>query len=332
MKIDNKWEKSIGIYCIKNTFNNKCYIGSSKNIKNRLLKHRSLLRNNKHENSYLQSAWNKYFEENFICFLLELSSIENLAIVEQKWINLFGDYNLKKDVIRLTVTDESRKKMSETRLIRIKSGKIKSYSEKKIKKYDLKGNFIIEYNSVTKASDQCNISTCQITRVLKGKHRTAGGFQWKYSNDSKIIEEYLGRDYTEVSLKRQKALLVLDTYTGIYYEFDSYKSCGTFFNKTFQTISRAMKNKRNLYKNRYLIEDLKKQGELLGSPITVGEDNQQPSLSSNTLEGSTTNSQIQTDNAEDSNADTSALPGIENTTFNIILKKEYFGYSSDDIV
>ena len=36
-------------------------------------------------------------------------------------------------------------------------------------------------------------------------------------------------------------------------------------------------------------------------------DNQQPSLSSNTFEGSETNVRIQTDNAEDSNNDTSAL-------------------------
>jgi hypothetical protein len=53
-----------------------------------------------------------------------------------------------------------------------------------------------------------------------------------------------------------------------------------------------------------------KQGELLENPTLERqkEDNQQPSLSSNTLEGSTTNSRIQTDNAEDGNADTSALP------------------------
>lgn len=47
-----------------------------------------------------------------------------------------------------------------------------------------------------------------------------------------------------------------------------------------------------------------KRGELLETPEV---DNQQPSLSSNTLEGSETNSRILTDNAEDSNANTSAL-------------------------
>lgn len=48
-----------------------------------------------------------------------------------------------------------------------------------------------------------------------------------------------------------------------------------------------------------------KQGELLENHKT--NDNQQPSLSGNAFEGSTTNSRVQTDNAVDSNADTSAL-------------------------
>lgn len=47
-----------------------------------------------------------------------------------------------------------------------------------------------------------------------------------------------------------------------------------------------------------------KQDELLENQEI---DNQQPSLDSNIFEGSTTNSQIQTDNAEDSNANTSFL-------------------------
>lgn len=53
-----------------------------------------------------------------------------------------------------------------------------------------------------------------------------------------------------------------------------------------------------------------KQGELLESPTTeiVNEDNQQPSLASNSFEGSTTNSQVLASNVEDSNANTSALP------------------------
>ena len=75
-----------------------------------------------------------------------------------------------------------------------------------------------------------------------------------------------------------------------------------------------------------------KQGELLETPTLERqkEDNQQPSLSSNTFEGSTTNSRVQ----KDSNADTSALP----ETISIIeVGKPYSDYLhnkcfGDDIV
>ena len=50
-----------------------------------------------------------------------------------------------------------------------------------------------------------------------------------------------------------------------------------------------------------------KQGELLENPEV---DNQQPSIYRNIFEGSTTNSRVLTDDAEDSNANTSALPNL----------------------
>lgn len=80
----------------------------------------------------------------------------------------------------------------------------------------------------------------------------------------------------------------------------------TILNWLYKDATIFMKRKHDkflIYKNVQL-----KQGELLENPTTVivNEDNQQPSLSSNTFEGSTTNSQVQ----KDSNADTSALPKL----------------------
>lgn len=62
-------------------------------------------------------------------------------------------------------------------------------------------------------------------------------------------------------------------------------------------------NAQRIHKYKTIIGVLK-QGELLGNP-EVG--NQQPSLNSNILEGSETNSRILTSKVEDSNANTSAL-------------------------
>ncbi len=82
--------KVSGIYCIENKINNKTYIGSSKNLYQRLLKHFALLRHNKHENAHLQSAWNKYGEDSFTFEILDYLTVgTTLSELEKQWISVF---------------------------------------------------------------------------------------------------------------------------------------------------------------------------------------------------------------------------------------------------
>jgi len=62
---------SVGIYKIINKINDKYYVGSSINIKNRWYHHINKLRKNEHHNPHLQSAWNKYGESNFNFIVVE---------------------------------------------------------------------------------------------------------------------------------------------------------------------------------------------------------------------------------------------------------------------
>lgn len=73
------------IYQILNKINNKCYIGQSKNCQRRFKEHKTALNNNKHENSYLQYAWNKYGSDNFEFKILE-DKTENYNDLEKQWI------------------------------------------------------------------------------------------------------------------------------------------------------------------------------------------------------------------------------------------------------
>jgi group I intron endonuclease len=58
------------VYAIRNTVNNRAYIGSTSNYKSRWHTHRSTLRRGVHHSFILQKAWNKYGEAAFSFDLL----------------------------------------------------------------------------------------------------------------------------------------------------------------------------------------------------------------------------------------------------------------------
>lgn len=63
------------------------YFGQSDDIKRRFRRHKSDLRNNKHINTHLQNAWNKYGEKKFEFKVLEIvESTEVLGDLEKKYI------------------------------------------------------------------------------------------------------------------------------------------------------------------------------------------------------------------------------------------------------
>lgn len=104
------------------------------------------------------------------------------------------------------------------------------------------------------------------------------------------------------------------------YLYEKYK-LEVIINKEFKLYFKAESGRRffHLIKD-YMIDEMMykfkyvntsadlKQGELLGHPNMKDEDNQQPSLNSNIFEGSETNRRVLSNNLEDSNSDTSALP------------------------
>jgi hypothetical protein len=82
-----------GVYLIKNNVNGKVYIGSSINVKNRIYKHKWLLKNNKHDNGYLQKSFNKYGGDAFEYLVLEYCDINDLIITENKLITEYNSTN-----------------------------------------------------------------------------------------------------------------------------------------------------------------------------------------------------------------------------------------------
>lgn len=175
--------KVSGIYCIENRINNKTYIGSSKNIYQRLLKHFALLRHNKHENAHLQNAWNKYGEENFEWTVLELCNPDILTEREQYCIDLFGaEYNITRKVERNILSKESRLKQGETRRRLHLEGKLEwNFNPVPIYVYNLQGEFLFSNHLGLKdTAVKLGIAPSSICRVLNDTYQQCKGYRFSY--------------------------------------------------------------------------------------------------------------------------------------------------------
>lgn len=228
-------EKS-GIYKI--SINEHIYIGSSKNLYARLCEHRLDLNSNNHSNSFLQNAYNKYGIGNIRIDIVEFCAPEIRIVREKYWIDKFqADMNLQ-DPISHTISEASKKKLSESIKEGRANGKYKTkYDHAKIECYDYFGEYITTYNTKEEAAQACKISIKALNNCLGAyKHgvkpngksigKSINGYRFRYSC-SKIIPlkfdirphevgRYFNFYYIDENGEQQKA-------------FSSVKDCWDFF-------------------------------------------------------------------------------------------------------
>lgn len=91
MKCTHKYLLTIpGVYLIKNKTNGKVYVGSSINVRKRMIQHLSHLRIGIHHSKYLQRAWNKYGIDNLSVHILEYT--KDILKRELYWMNFYQSY------------------------------------------------------------------------------------------------------------------------------------------------------------------------------------------------------------------------------------------------
>ena len=88
----------VGIYAIENTTTGRRYIGSSIDVRRRVLAHFASLRRGCHENPHLQAAWNKHGEESFLAGVVDECEAPELLLLEQELVTRHGYYNLNRTV------------------------------------------------------------------------------------------------------------------------------------------------------------------------------------------------------------------------------------------
>lgn len=248
-RIEQSLKNKLGIYCLINIVNQKRYVGSSKNLQQRLLKHRSLLRKNKHENSKLQNSWNKYNEQMFEYYILEYCEEELLTQREQYYIDtLVPELNITVLVERNILSKESRLKQANTRRERISNRDIK-LACKEIHQYNLQGDYLRTYSSLKEACEVNNISASSICRYIRGEYKKGSNYLWSYTKERSLLP------YTKPlknGSKNMKKVVVKDTQTNEEITFNSLNECASYFNTIYVTISNCIR-KQILYKKRYMI-------------------------------------------------------------------------------
>ena len=175
--------QEFGIYCIKNIINNKCYIGSSVNIRRRFYEHKHKLKFNKHQSTYLQRSYNKYGKEAFKFEIVEKINDSNILIEKEQYYidTLKPEYNLCKvagNTLGFKHSEETKEKF------RLHHKKVNTKppirEAKPVEQYDLNGNFINDYPRITIAAEKTNSRTSGICSTCKGVTKTHNGFIWKY--------------------------------------------------------------------------------------------------------------------------------------------------------
>jgi len=113
-------DHNTGVYQLINLINDKRYIGSSINLKERKSSHFRELKKQNHRNKYFQRAYNKYGIDNLKFEILLYCSKEDLIFYEQRAIDAYDFkilYNVKKKADSnqgLKLSEEHKRKISES--------------------------------------------------------------------------------------------------------------------------------------------------------------------------------------------------------------------------
>jgi hypothetical protein len=163
-----------GIYIIINQQTNKIYIGSSNNIYYRLRRHISDLLKNQHGNQHLQNSFNIYGINNFTTNILEKVNEDQLIERECYYIDKYKPEYNKLTPQKVYVTDEMKKKISETLKRKYKSGEISTYHQdhrmRKIEYYNNEGILITSFNCMRDCSNYFHFSRNTVSEFFRKKN------------------------------------------------------------------------------------------------------------------------------------------------------------------
>ena len=189
-----------GIYRIKNVINEKSYIGSSINIKSRIQRHKSELKNNKHSNLKLQRAYIKYGVSSFSYIIEEVFeeiTREDLFKKETELIILEDLKNLGYNQMIDSASHFSEINKSKTTINRNK----KKFSKKIVAIKIEDGKLYKRFESISEAARELKLESTNISGACKGRLRYLSNYIFKYEENYDENKTYSIRSLKEKSKK-----------------------------------------------------------------------------------------------------------------------------------
>lgn len=189
----SKYRCKSGVYGIKNKITKKVYIGSSKDLQRRFLKHFNELFHNRHRTKLLQQDFNKYGIDSFDIIIYEYTD-DNLLQKEKEFQLLESIDNLYNEQISgHYITEELKQIRKNTSKA---THKTKEYREKMSKmKTNLIGEFDINmklikiWESAIKICEEKGYTRSVILSCCNGSKKWAYRRNWRYvDKDGNIIE------------------------------------------------------------------------------------------------------------------------------------------------
>ena len=239
-RIVPRYFKVSGVYCI--SFGEHFYIGSSRNVQQRISQHRKKLRGNSHS-LRMQSFYDLFGEGKMYISLLEECAPALLKSREKYWIE-----TLEPDINQDNIHDTSPQKII-----------FNGTGSKKVYQYTMEGEFLAEFPSVKEASRYLNVDNRGIGLCADDKYKqykSAYGYRWSYKKLSRLT------DYVNNSSKAVNRLIVVfDTLTGEEKLFESVAAAVRYYEPeaiNFDSSCASLcgcANRGGYYLNRYLAKN-----------------------------------------------------------------------------
>lgn len=146
------------------------------------------------------------------------------------------------------ITDECKRKISETLKLGYKEGTIKRTHLTSISVFDLQGNFIQSFDSLVSCTNHIHIPQSSLEKVLAKRCRRWKNFQITYGTNPGPYKVTI----KDMSFLNKKVNL-LDLTTNTIINFDSYKSLALYLNTSKTQVRRYVESGK-IYKENYIIQ------------------------------------------------------------------------------